>query len=202
MQEFYTSPKNALSCPAYIASYDFLKGGLTTDKAYQRGDMFYADLGQGLGSEQSGYRPVVIVQNDTGNRYSPTVIVAAISSRVDIKAKLPTHYLIGVEDGLARPSIILMEQLRTVDKSRLDKHIGRLSQAHLQGMNNALSVSVGLAKALEEKYVLCLCKACLNNFRAANKYRLIRVWENREKDVCTFCNSRLGYDYELRPIKE
>ena len=144
MQKFYTSPKNALSCPAYIASYDFLKGGLTTDKAFQRGDMFYADLGQGLGSEQSGYRPVVIVQNDIGNRYSPTVIVAAISSRVDIKANLPTHYYIGAENGLERPSIILMEQLRTVDKSRLDKRIGRLNKKHFIGLDHALMVSLGL----------------------------------------------------------
>lgn len=87
------------------------------NKTYLRGDMYYADLGRGIGSEQEGYRPVVIIQNNTGNKYSPTVIVAAISSKVDAKAKLPTHYLLKAESGLELPSLVLLEQLRTIDKS-------------------------------------------------------------------------------------
>ena len=83
------------------------------NKTYLRGDMYYADLGRGIGSEQEGYRPVVIIQNNTGNKYSPTVIVAAISSKVDAKAKLPTHYLLKAESGLELPSLVLLEQLRT-----------------------------------------------------------------------------------------
>ena len=85
------------------------------NKTYLRGDMYYADLGRGIGSEQEGYRPVVIIQNNTGNKYSPTVIVAAISSKVDTKAKLPTHYLLKAESGLELPSLVLLEQLRTID---------------------------------------------------------------------------------------
>ena len=109
------------------------------DKKILRGDMFYANLGRGIGSEQKGYRPVLIIQNNVGNKYSPTVNVASITSRVGIKAKLPTHYFINTEDGLQAPSIILLEQIRTIDKKRLD-----LSQKNIVGVNEALSISVGL----------------------------------------------------------
>ena len=78
------------------------------NRTYLRGDMYYADLGRGIGSEQEGYRPVLILQNNTGNKYSPTVIVAAISSKVDAKAKLPTHYLLQAENGLELPSLVLL----------------------------------------------------------------------------------------------
>lgn len=83
---------------------------------YLRGDMYYADLGRGIGSEQEGYRPVVIIQNNVGNKHSPTVIIASITSKTGVKAKLPTHYYIDdAENGLKLPSIVLLEQLRTVD---------------------------------------------------------------------------------------
>ena len=88
-------------------------------RTYSRGDMYYANLGKGVGSEQEDYRPVVIIQNNVGNRFSPTVIIAAISSKVGAKSRLPTHYFIDSEDGLELPSIILMEQLRTIDKHQL-----------------------------------------------------------------------------------
>ena len=114
------------------------------DKKILRGDMFYANLGRGIGSEQKGYRPVLIIQNNVGNKYSPTVIVASITSRVGIKAKLPTHYFINTEDGLQAPSIILLEQISTIDKKRLDSYIGHLSQKNVDGVNEALSISVGL----------------------------------------------------------
>ena len=80
---------------------------------YLRGDMYYADLGHGIGSEQEGYRPIVIIQNDVGNKHSPTVIIASITSKKDAKPKLPTHYYIDAENGLELPSIVLLEQLRT-----------------------------------------------------------------------------------------
>ena len=85
--------------------------------------LLYTSLGRGIGSEQEGYRPVLIIQNDTGNKHSPTVLVAAISSKVDAKAKLPTHYLLKAENGLELPSLVLMEQLRTIDKRRLETYI-------------------------------------------------------------------------------
>ena len=108
------------------------------NRTYLRGDMYYADLGRGIGSEQEGYRPVVIIQNNTGNKYSPTVIVAAISSKVDAKAKLPTHYLLKAESGLELPSLVLLEQLRTIDKKRLETYIGRLEEKHIRRIDHAL----------------------------------------------------------------
>lgn len=115
-------------------------------RAYYRGDIYFANLGRGIGSEQYGYRPVLIIQNNTGNRFSPTVIVAAVSSKVGAKTKLPTHYYLGAVEGLDTPSIVLLEQLRTVDKRRLTKYIGRLDELQMQGINHALAVSVGLMK--------------------------------------------------------
>ena len=86
---------------------------------YLRGDIYYADLGRGIGSEKKGSRPVVIIQNNVGNKHSPTVIIAAITSKADIKAKLPTHYYLNAGNGLELPSLVLLEQIRTVDKRRL-----------------------------------------------------------------------------------
>ena len=113
-------------------------------RTYSRGDMYYANLGKGVGSEQEGYRPVVIIQNNVGNRFSPTVIIAAITSKVGVKPRLPTHYFIDGEDGLELPSVILMEQLRTIDKHRLGKYIGHLQPQHIHGMNRVLAVSINL----------------------------------------------------------
>ena len=94
------------------------------NKTYLRGEMYYADLGRGIGSEQEGRRPVLILQNNTGNKYSPTVIVAAISSKVDAKAKLPTHVELSARQcDMVRDSVILLEQLRTIDKQRLKEKI-------------------------------------------------------------------------------
>ena len=112
--------------------------------AVRRGDIYYADLSPVVGSEQGGIRPVLIVQNDMGNRYSPTVIAAAITSRMG-KTRLPTH--IGVtssEAGLARDSVILAEQIRTLDKRRLREKIGHLDGAAMNEVDEALSVSFGL----------------------------------------------------------
>ncbi len=113
-------------------------------KTYWRGEIYYADLGYGIGSEQRGYRPVIIVQNNIGNRYSPTVIVAPISSKLGVKRKLPTHYLLPYVKGLQMPSVVLMEQLRTLDKGRLEGYVGRLNSRELAGFDKALAVSVGL----------------------------------------------------------
>lgn len=114
------------------------------DKPYLRGDIYYADLGQGVGSEQRGYRPVLILQNNTGNRYSQTVIVASISSKVGAKAKLPTHHYIGLKGGLETPSIVMLEQIRTIDKQRLDSYVGYLDYNEMQEVNKSLKVSLNL----------------------------------------------------------
>ena len=111
----------------------------------KRGDIFYADLSPVVGSEQGGLRPVLIVQNDTGNRHSPTVIAAAITSQVG-KARLPTHIeLQGASCGLTRDSVILLEQIRTIDKSRLRERMGKLDEPMMSKVDNAISVSFGLS---------------------------------------------------------
>lgn len=110
----------------------------------KRGDIYYADLSPVVGSEQGGVRPVLIVQNDMGNRHSPTVIAAAITSQTD-KAKLPTHIEVSSSNcGLAKNSIVLLEQIRTIDKKRLKEKMGRLDDGSMQQVNGALSVSFGL----------------------------------------------------------
>ena len=110
----------------------------------KRGDIFYADLSPVIGSEQGGVRPVLIVQNDVGNKYSPTVIAAAITSQIN-KAKMPTHIEISAQDyGLNKDSVILLEQIRTIDKRRLREKIGRLDETLMERVDNALSVSFGL----------------------------------------------------------
>ncbi|MEA5134863.1 MAG: type II toxin-antitoxin system PemK/MazF family toxin [Candidatus Fimivivens sp.] len=110
----------------------------------KRGDIFYADLSPVVGSEQGGVRPVLIVQNDVGNRYSPTVIAAAITSQKD-KSKLPTHIELSSQScGLSRDSIVLLEQIRTIDKRRLKERMGRLDDDSMNQINHALQVSFGL----------------------------------------------------------
>ncbi len=109
-----------------------------------RGDIYYADLRPVVGSEQGGVRPVLIIQNDIGNKHSPTVICAAITSQMN-KAKLPTHIEILSEDyGLSKDSVILLEQVRTVDKKRLKEKIGRLDDEQMDLVNDALIISLGL----------------------------------------------------------
>lgn len=115
------------------------------DLVIKRGDIFYADLSPVIGSEQGGVRPILIVQNDVGNKYSPTVIAAAITSQIN-KAHLPTHIEIASNDcGLSKDSVILLEQIRTIDKKRLREKIGRLDQKRMKSVNEALFVSFGLS---------------------------------------------------------
>lgn len=110
----------------------------------RRGDIFYADLSPVIGSEQGGLRPVLIVQNDVGNKYSPTVIAAAITSRMT-KSKLPTHIdVFGEKVGLAKDSVILLEQIRTIDKKRLKEKMGHLDDDVMNEVNEAIVVSFGL----------------------------------------------------------
>lgn len=113
----------------------------------KRGDIYYADLSPVTGSEQGGNRPVVIVQNDIGNRFSPTVIVAAITSKIN-KAKLPTHIELSAEEyGLPKDSVILLEQVRTIDKKRLQDRIGHVKDELMEAVNKGLEISFGLRSA-------------------------------------------------------
>lgn len=111
----------------------------------KRGDIFYADLSPVVGSEQGGLRPVLIIQNDIGNRYSPTVIAAAITSRMG-KNRLPTHIDIHADRvGLAKDSVVLLEQIRTLDKRRLKERMGHLDDQTMQTVNSAIAVSFGIS---------------------------------------------------------
>jgi mRNA interferase MazF len=110
----------------------------------KRGDVFYADLSPVVGSEQGGVRPVLIIQNDIGNRFSPTVIVAAITAKIQ-KAKLPTHVELSAEaHGFDRDSVVLLEQIRTIDKQRLTDKITHLDEETMKKVDESLSISVGL----------------------------------------------------------
>ncbi len=110
----------------------------------KRGDIYYADLSPVIGSEQGGIRPVLIVQNDVGNKYSPTVIAAAITSQIN-KAKMPTHIeLSASEYGLYKDSVVLLEQIRTIDKKRLREKVAHLDKELMEDVNSALAVSFGI----------------------------------------------------------
>lgn len=164
-------------------------------KTYLRGEIYYANLEQGIGSEQNGHRPVVIIQNNVGNKHSPTVIVAAVTAKVGVKSKLPTHYYINAEDGLEQPSIILLEQLRTIDKRRLESYIGQLSPKHIEGLNHALAISLDLINKINDALIMSLCPVCEQHFRNTGSYHIYHLDPNQtEKDTCTYCNKRMGFD--------
>lgn len=109
-----------------------------------RGDIYFADLSPVIGSEQGGFRPVLVVQNDIGNKYSPTVIISAITSQIQ-KARLPTHVELPAQSsGLERDSVVLLEQVRTIDKKRLKRRVSRLEEEIMASIDEALAISVGL----------------------------------------------------------
>lgn len=111
----------------------------------KRGELYYADLSPVVGSEQGGVRPVLVVQNDVGNKYSPTVIAAAVTSKIN-KAKLPTHIELPSSFGLSKDSVILLEQIRTLDKRRLKERIGELSETTMDRVDKAILISLGFTK--------------------------------------------------------
>ncbi len=119
-------------------------GKIILEDSYLRGDIFYADLNDSIGSEQRGYRPVLIIQNDYYNRTSPTVVVASITSKVETKPEMAAHYFIDTDGGLSRPSIVLLEQLRTIDKKRFLTYIGHLNRENIYGVNKGLCACLDL----------------------------------------------------------
>ncbi len=129
---------------SYIKQTGFVLCGECVKLIVKRGDLFYADLSPVVGSEQGGVRPVIIIQNDIGNKYSPTVICAALTSQIN-KAKLPTHLEVSAERyGLAKDSVILLEQIRTIDKRRLREKISHADNELMERINNALMISLAL----------------------------------------------------------
>ena len=119
------------------------------DLLVNKGDIYFADLSPVVGSEQGGVRPVLVVQNNVGNKYSPTIIVAAVTSQKN-KANLPTHVEIAADgNGLSKNSVVLLEQLRTIDKKRLKERIGTINQDRLPDVDEALGVSLGITNSFE-----------------------------------------------------
>ena len=119
-------------------------------KAIRRGDLFYADLNPVVGSEQGGIPPVLVIQNDVGNHFSPTVVAAAITSR-KAKNSLPTHIVLENVPGLAPTSLLLLEQLRTIDRKRLRGYIGRISKEKMLEVDAALAISIGIGYPNERR---------------------------------------------------
>jgi len=178
---------------------------------YLRGEVYRTDLNPVVGSEEGGIRPTVILQNNVGNRYSPTVIVAAITSRTDSKSNLPTHYYMSDDLPLEPPSVVLLEQIRTIDKQRLLEYICKLTDEQMDGIDNALKISFGLCEPrkrhvkLESKSInqpemtLCLCNTCANDFFGTGAFVLRRANPNQEfKGKCDYCNVRMGFDFFIR----
>ena len=110
----------------------------------KRGQIYLADLNPVMGSEQGGVRPVVVIQNNTGNRHAPTLVVATVTARTRKKTKQPTHFLIRENPALSRPSMVLLEQIRTIDKQRIERYLGRVTRQEMFGINRALLVSLDL----------------------------------------------------------
>jgi mRNA interferase MazF len=121
------------------------------ERMIKRGDIFYAELNPVIGSEQGGTRPVLVISNNTGNRHSPTVIVAAITSRVHTKAKLPTHTEVRDFEGLDKDSVVLLEQIRTIDKQRLKQYMGLMPDNIMARVDKALAISISLNNRPERK---------------------------------------------------
>ncbi len=166
------------------------------EREINRGDIYHANLDPVVGSEQGGYRPVLVIQNDRGNRHSPTVIVAAITSRP--KNRMPTHVPLKGVKGLEKDSVVLLEQVRTVDKKRLDGYVGRLDRQKMVKVEKAMRFSTGMRKT-DRTVLLCLCPACAKPFYESSGYFIQRADKNQKlKETCMYCNARLGYGYSVR----
>ena len=162
---------------------------------FKRGDMFYADMPQGVGSEQSGYRPVIILQNDVGNKHSTTVIVAPLTSVSHAKAKLPTHYTMKAESGLEKPSIVLLEQIHTIDKQRLQKYIGKASDKALAGIEYSLAISLGFIDPVTKTTEIGLCGTCKDLLSHAGAFS---IEGKKITCACSRCGFPKGTVYKVK----
>jgi mRNA interferase MazF len=165
-------------------------------KTIRRGDMFYANLNPVIGSEQGDFRPVLIVQNNTGNTHSPTVVVVPITRNLQ-KSRLPTHVTIPQSCGLESDSLALAEQIRTIDRSRLSDYIGHIGGNVQAEIDNALSVCVGIERHRAPKgemLELSLCNRCENDFRDSGYILIKKGWQEVKED-CDFCKVRMGLTF-------
>ena len=162
----------------------------------RRGDVFFAFLDPVLGCEQGGTRPVLVVQNDAGNRRSKTIIVAAITGKP--KANLPVHVPVPASAGLREGSVALLEQLRTIDKLRLRGRAGHIGAEQMRLVDAALAVSLGLKGPGDDFMLLTRCRKCHQTFCDSDDYLVWRAdFEQEQREPCTICNTRTGYDYKV-----
>jgi mRNA interferase MazF len=167
-------------------------------KKITRGDIYYADLNPVIGSEQGDCRPVIVVQNDTGNAHSPTVVIVPLTRNLR-KNRLPTHVLIPKHCGLGRASLMLGEQIRTVDRSRLSAYIGHISKGVQPIVDKALAVCVGLEKRRPQKgemLELYLCSQCESDFKRSG-YLLIRKGLHDIYNNCDFFKIEKGLNFGI-----
>jgi len=164
----------------------------------RRGDIFYADLNPVIGSEQGDTRPVLVVSNNIGNKYSPTIIVIPITSSPR-KNKQSTHVTIPYSCGLEVDSIALAEQIRTIDRSRLDSYIGHIGNSSKTAIDKALAVCVGLDRQRSPKggiTALSLCRRCEADFRDGG-YVLVKQGWQEVKETCDFCRVHKGLNFAI-----
>lgn len=164
----------------------------------KRGDIYYADLNPVVGSEQGDNRPVLIAQNDTGNEHSPTVIVAPLTRNLR-KNPLPTHVMIPRSCGLDVDSLALVEQIRTIDCSRLSTYIGRIGNDAQASIDKALSVCVGIEHRRAPKgemFMLSLCSRCERDFRYSGYVLVKKGWQEFKED-CDFCHVSKGLNFGI-----
>lgn len=167
-------------------------------KNIRRGEIYYADLDPVVGSEQGKRRPVLIVQNDLGNKHSPTTVIVPITCRSK-KNDLPTHVTIPQLVGLVADSLALVEHIRTIDQTRLREYLGRISDKVQDAIDKALVVSVGLDKETVKKaeiLTLCLCPRCKSDFQDSGCILIKRGWQ-KDKKICDFCERRLGLEFGI-----
>jgi len=161
-----------------------------------RGDIYMADFNGITGCEQGGIRPALVIQNDKGNAYSPTVIVAAITTSSK-KTELPTHIALTGVPGLRENSMLLLEQIRTVDKARLMRYMGSLGTVAMRLVDAALATSIGLKSRREPIRAIALCGSCRGQYEDAG-FMLNRLSGLRDpKSTCEYCNTRTGFVYQI-----
>ena len=167
-------------------------------KKVRRGDIYYAYLNPVVGSEQGDCRPVLIVQNDIGNEHSPTVIITPLTRNLR-KNPLPTHVMLSKSCGLERDSLVLAEQIRTIDRSRLSNYIGHISRDVQDDVDTALAVCIGLEKKRPPKgemLVLSLCARCEADFRNSGYLLVKKGWQEIMED-CDFCKTAKGLTFGI-----
>ena len=177
-------------------------------KDIHRGDIFTADLGKRCGAVESGIRPVLVIQSDDGNRKGHTVVVAPLTTQIR-KPSYPVHEILHKEDGLEEDSMVLCEQITTVDKAQLDEYVCHIDEASMTRVTKAVRTCVGdlLIPKLPDTHteapyemVMTLCYSHLHEYLMDPIYKLRRLDPYQDKDVCTLCN-RMGYDYKITNIR-